>query len=652
MDKKKLLTIGGILAYIIICLFVCINLPNILSGGNEDVKTILTTGQSSVISYIDIDLNTYKGQLDASNIKLGKMLYLTRKNNATNGEIVAISDKNHGEYFKAVVESINNNVIHAKQYAVATKGGSGFKPGINAFQVIVFLALILIPIIILGKNGLLTSTVLANLSLPSIVSSSKHTQTKRKSKTKYGDQGTGYIAQVGDLRELSGSDGFEVSKNFRLSADKSYEHVLVLGPTGAGKSTSFYIPNLLDLDGKHSAVVMDPKGEMDRLCSPYLKSIGYKVIRLSPLNMQDGDFIYDPVLLCQDDQEMHEMAQLILTNGGKTVEMQSGASSGNAEWLNMSVPLLTASLIYVKEFGIRKSVTEALDIIANDSLEELQEKFQKNKQAFRNFLIFKASAGSEKTAASIKSVLLNSVQLFFDDPIEKFTTLPIVRDEEGKKHLDMDLLFKPEILRNQPTVLFVEVPERKSLYMMPVMSVFFSQLFDMTTKLESGCPILFMLDEFANIGVIPTIGAVAATARSRRIGLAIAIQGIEQLENNYGHETAANLLNNLKTKMIYSGLTGDSAEYVSKLSGVTTVETKSYSSGGPSGATISESLFSGAQVQKSGTRRELLTSDEVRTMPADEVLIIAHNKYPVFDAKNTYYSQPKYMEKVNIGKNK
>ena len=178
------------------------------------------------------------------------------------------------------------------------------------------------------------------------------------------------------------------------------------------------------------------------------------------------------------------------------------------------------------------------------------------------------------------------------------------------------------------------------------MSVFFTQLLDITMEISSGQPILYMLDEFANIGIIPSIATVTATARSRRIGISVGLQGVEQLKRNYGEENANDIMNNLKTKMIYSGLTGSSAQYVSDLAGVTTIETKSYSTQPQTGQDIATSLFAGQSVQKSGTRRELITPDEVRRMDEDKVLIIAHNRNPVYDTKNSYYKNKKYNDRI------
>ena len=132
----------------------------------------------------------------------------------------------------------------------------------------------------------------------------------------------------------------------------------------------------------------------------------------------------------------------------------------------MSIPLLVAAFAYVKEFGNKKTINEAIDIILQDSLEEMERKFKKGPGAYRNFLIFKSSAGSEKTLSSIKSVLTTNVQLFLDDKIEEFTKSPIAVDDDGAKYR-YGKVFNPLILRQKPTVLFVCVPEIKSTYMMP-----------------------------------------------------------------------------------------------------------------------------------------------------------------------------------------
>ena len=207
------------------------------------------------------------------------------------------------------------------------------------------------------------------------------------------------------------------------------------------------------------------------------------------------------------------------------------------------------------------------------------------------------------------------------------------------------------MLREKPTALFVCVPEIKSDYMAPLMAVFYSQLLTSNMSYfddkKYKCPVLYLLDEFANIGVIPTIPTIAATARSRKLGLSIGIQGIDQLKRNYGEENAQNLLNNLKSKVIYSGLTGTNAEYVSDLCGVTTIEVESSSISKGGGQDFMSNMFGTPQTTKNKQQRTLYTKDEIRRLDEDKVLIIAHNRNVVEDYKNTYYTQKRYTSKIN-----
>ncbi len=479
-------------------------------------------------------------------------------------------------------------------------------------------------------------------------------------KKKYGDQGSSEIKTYSELSEYCTSNnpkpgeiGFVLSKNVRLKSSKSYEHVCILGPTGAGKSTSFFIPCLLEADGTHSFVVTDPKGELCYKCGPYLEKKGVRVVKLEPLEPKNNKFYYNPLLVAEDNTQIRELAQMILINGAKAVELSSGSSSGGgqSEWINMAVPLFTASLIYFRENGKRKTINEAIDyILIENDLDKMEEKFSSCKAAVNNFRIFKTSGGSEKTVASIKSVLTSNIQLFLDEKIEEFTKTPFkMNPSNGLLEMDTDKMFDPKMLRERPTALFVCVPETKSDYMSPLMSVFYSQLLNNTMayfdKEKYPTPVLYMLDEFANIGIIPGISKLAATCRSRKMGISIGIQSVEQLSRNYGEQDSHVLLDNLKAKVIYSGLVGESAKYVSDLTGFTTVETTNYSKNSGQGQGI-EALFGTTSKSTNGTRRETMTPDEIRRLDKEKVLIILDNKQPVIDAKNSYYLINKYKQRV------
>ncbi len=460
------------------------------------------------------------------------------------------------------------------------------------------------------------------------------------------EQGSSYMAETEELKSLLGDDGFIIAKDIKLSAKTSYEHVAIIGPTGCGKSSSFFIPNLLELNGEISAVVSDPKGEMYEQTKNYLESLGYNTMKLEPF---DAYTRYNPILIAEDDTELKEIAQLIMINGNKSYELATGGASGNTEWLSMSEPLLAAGLIYVKRKGKRKDIKEVMDIVLYKEFNDMMKIFAEVPEAMQEFMMFAQSKNAEKTMSGIKTTLANALKLFNDKKIRTFVETPYKKVEENgttKLVPQVQLLFHPKMLRDIPTVLFICVPERKSLYAMPLMSVFYSQLLNkcMDYTSPSSVPVFFFLDEFANIGTLPNFGNVVSTARSRNIGISIALQGMEQLKQNYGQDNAYNILNNMKTKLFYSGLTGSSADYVSQLAGYTTIQTESVSSQKGMDGKKNDSKTISDQ------RRELITPDEIRRLPDDEILIIAHNKNIVKGKVNSYFNQKKYTMKINGSK--
>jgi len=72
-------------------------------------------------------------------------------------------------------------------------------------------------------------------------------------------------------------------KSKRLSLEESLKHLLLVAPTGTGKTTKFVIPNVLTLaGGENSVIVTDPSGEIFSQTSGYMQSKGFKVLKFDP----------------------------------------------------------------------------------------------------------------------------------------------------------------------------------------------------------------------------------------------------------------------------------------------------------------------------------------------------------------------------------
>jgi len=429
-------------------------------------------------------------------------------------------------------------------------------------------------------------------------------------KNKKNKLATSEIGTKKDYKKLTGKDGLILSKNFQLNFKKTLEGTCIIGPTGEGKTASIFLPNLLSNDlPKSSLIISDPKGELFKTTSKYQKSIGRKPILFEPLG---NNAKYNLLEHCNSFTEVRELATNIIQNGGLALQMATGRSGGSTEWENMAIPLFTAALLN------SKTISEAVKFLINTPPVELPEVLgnNKNPDIKEQFNIFMASAESPKTMSSIISTLLTNLQLFTDHNIINSTS---------------SSTFSPHDFRREPIALYIKYDEVKSNYLAPFLSVFYTQLIN-KIMYENGLPVLFLLDEFQNSGIINNFEQVAAVCRSRQVCFLICLQNLVKIYDIYGKNNATTILNNLKTKCILPSLTDlEALNYISNLCGDTEINTESISC---------------EKKTSSKTTRKLFTQDEVRRIPDDKILIIAHNKLPFLDNQNTYYTQEKYIKNI------
>src|SRR5690606_2832410 len=85
--------------------------------------------------------------------------------------------------------------------------------------------------------------------------------------------------------------------------------------------------------------------------------------------------------------------------------------------------------------------------------------------------------------------------------------------------------------------------------------------------------VTFMLDEFAALGYIPEIEVALSTYAGYNVSIWLIVQSLSQLKHNYG-EGWETFIGNTAVKHFFSIRDNFTAEYVSKLFGQTSVQTK------------------------------------------------------------------------------
>lgn len=430
---------------------------------------------------------------------------------------------------------------------------------------------------------------------------------------------TGYAADKKELNEYISDNGFVLSEDIKLNSKYSYEGICIFGSTGSGKSSSFFIPNLLNNDIKGSFIITDPKGELFELTSNFQKNIcGRKILKLSPLEPLKSER-YNLLTQCKNSIEVLELSQILLNNGCLSIELSTGKKTGGAEWIQMSESLLSAALLYCYDLEYPcNNINFALKLLINLSTDELDSLFNEsnNEKVIEQFNVFKMVAGADRTESSIKITLSSNLKLFLDESI---------------KIIDSSSSFNINDFRKEPTALYITYQENKSNYLAPYMAAMFSDFFIKASdsyKSINDLPINFILDEFANIGYISNMSLNASTLRHRKVNISICLQSITQLIKIYGLKDAYSILNNLKTKLIYPGISDiETLNYISDLCGEKQVK-----------------------IDKNNVKIKIFEGYQIRCLDNEEVIILSSNKNPVISKQKRYYKNKSFSNlKINTG---
>ena len=387
------------------------------------------------------------------------------------------------------------------------------------------------------------------------------------------------------------------------------KHVLVVGTPGSGKSRAYVRPNIMTAVREGiSVLVTDPKGEIYRSMARWLRSKGYIVRKLDLVQMLESNK-WNPLNEINEPLDADVFAEVVIST------TDNGAQkSGDSFWNRAEQNLLKALVLYVcyEADGKRRpgTVGQVYDLVALGDKLALDSRFTvlpKTHPAYGPYMISKMAG--ENMWGNIVIGLGTRLQTFQQEQVRRIT---------DSTEIDLAL---PGI---EPCAYFVITPDTHGAFNF-LASLFFTFLFvrlvaladsDNTNRLP--VPVRALLDEFANIVVIPEFEKKIATVRSRGIECHVIIQGLPQLERKYGR-TWEEILSCCDTKLVLGVKDNHTADYVSRLIGRATVATESDSYGPGEGD---------HRVTRSSAGRELMMLSEVVNTRARTSLVFLPDGTP------------------------
>ncbi|WP_455258467.1 VirD4-like conjugal transfer protein, CD1115 family, partial [Peptoniphilus asaccharolyticus] len=420
------------------------------------------------------------------------------------------------------------------------------------------------------------------------------------------------------------------------------KNVLVIGGSGSGKTRFYVKPNLMQMHSSYC--VTDPKGTIVLECGKMLEDNGYEIKILNTINFKKS-MKYNPFAYLRSEKDILKLVQTIIAN-----TKGEGEKAGEDFWVKAEKLYYTALIGYIfyeapreeKNFATLLDMIDASEVREDDEtymnpidrLFEALEKKDPTHFAVKQYKKYKLAAG--KTA---KSILISCGARLAPFDIHE------LRDLMKEDELELDTL------GDRKTALFVIISDTDDTFNF-VVSIMYSQLFNLLCDKaddEYGgrlpVHVRCLLDEFANIGLIPKFEKLIATIRSREISASIILQAQSQLKAIY-KDNADTIVGNCDSTLFLGGKEKTTLKELSETLGKETIDLYNTSE------TRSNANSYGLNYQKTG--KELMSQDEITVMDggkcifqlrgvrpflSDKFDITKHNNYKLledYDKKNVF----------------
>lgn len=419
------------------------------------------------------------------------------------------------------------------------------------------------------------------------------------------------------------------------------KNVLVIGGSGSGKTRFYVKPNLMQMHSSYC--VTDPKGTIVLECGKILEDNGYEIKILNTINFKMS-MKYNPFAYIRSEKDILKLVQTIIAN-----TKGEGEKAGEDFWVKAEKLYYTALIGYIfyeapreeKNFATLLDMIDASEVREDDEtymnpidrLFEALEKKEPTHFAVKQYKKYKLAAG--KTA---KSILISCGARLAPFDIRE------LRDLMSEDELELDTL------GDRKTALFVIISDTDDTFNF-VVSIMYSQLFnllcDKADDVYGGrlpVHVRCLLDEFANIGLIPKFEKLIATIRSREISASIILQAQSQLKAIY-KDNADTIVGNCDSTLFLGGKEKTTLKELSETLGKETIDLYNTSE------TRSNQKSFGLNYQKTG--KELMNQDEITVMDGGKCIFqlrgvrpFLSDKYDITKHKN--YKLLEDYDKKNI----
>ena len=436
------------------------------------------------------------------------------------------------------------------------------------------------------------------------------------------------------------------------------EHIAAIAPTRSGKGVGLVVPTLLSWP--HSVVVNDQKAELYHLTAGWREQgAGNKVLRFDPVTA-DSSIGFNPLeeIRLATIHEVGDVQNLV------TILVDPDGKGLVDHWAKTSHAFLTGAILHVMYKARAEGKTGALPDVAwalsdpNRPIEGLYREMRLNTWADGELHPTIAASARDmenrppEERGSVLSTAMSFLSLYRDPLIAR----NVSRSDFAISHLMNHI---------RPVTLYLIVRAEDKDRLKPLMRLIINQMIRVLLRPEityqDGRPrmphkhrLLLMLDEFPSYGKLEVFQEALAYIAGYGIKAYLICQDIAQLWGAYGRDES--IISNCHLRVAYAPNKIETAEWLSKMVGTTTIVKEDITASGARAAAVLPNI-SRTYHQ---IARPLMTPDEVMrlrspvkdqrdviTEPGDMLIFVAGHA-PILGTQSLYFRDPIFLERAKL----
>jgi len=458
--------------------------------------------------------------------------------------------------------------------------------------------------------------------------------------------------------------------NVRYLRHDGPEHIAAIAPTRSGKGVGLVIPTLLAWE--RSAVIHDMKGELWNLTAGYRKKgLNNVVLKFDPA-AASGSCKFNPLAEVNvgQESEVAEVQNLV------TIIVDPDGKGLNDHWSKTAHAFLTGVILYLlhkaKNEGRKTATLTEVASALSDPSRDIKELYEEMRTAEIKEEVDPDNA--DKMKMVVHPVVASAGRDMLNRPDQErgsvlstaMSYLTLYRDTLVAENIsESDFKIRDLMYSDRPVSLYLVVRPADKDRLKPLMRLILNQIVRTLTvdpiQFKNGQPdpqykhrLLLMLDEFPSFGRLEVFQEALAFIAGYGMKAYLIMQDLTQLHAAYSANES--IISNCHIRLAYAPNNPKTAEWLSKMLGITTQVWKSAS---VSGKRIGGMLKNVSESYQTAAR-PLMTPDEVMRLKAPrkngkgeitesgEMLIFVSGHTPIKGTQILYFQEPFFLTATKI----